>query len=117
LIDPYQDSVEQEVQPFRFLLIFLTVVFAMIGSFGSWRRGLVSLGIGYSASFAVAVVADIVLIVVCLLNEAVWTEVTRVRLGGGSLFGFLATLGVRIGLVYLYGWISFRGGGSWWDLF
>jgi hypothetical protein len=117
--NPYQDSLDEAMNPVRLLGVFLIVGFAMIGSFGTWRRGLESFGVGHSVSFAVAVVADIFLMVVCLSNEAVWMELTRVRRDPpkGTGYGVLASLVLRIGLVYLYGWISLRGGGDWWDLF
>jgi hypothetical protein len=78
-----------------------------------------SLGVGHSFSFVVAIVADVVLILILLVNEVAWTELTSVRLGvsRATLIGAVMSIGVRIGVVYLYGWISWRGGGDWWDLF
>jgi len=107
-------------ESFRYFAVFVAVLIAMIGTFGAWRRGLESLGVGDSASFAVAIVADVVLMTIVLFNEIAWSDLTTPRrdfswsiLLGAAISGF----GVRLGLLYLYGWISRRGGGDWWDLY
>ena len=115
----HPDAANQSLESTRTFGVFLAASLAMIGSFGAWRRGFESLGVGDSASFAVAIVADVVLISILLISEAVWAVTTRVRVGvsRSEMLGAIASLGVKIGVLYLYGWISLRGGGDWWDLY
>jgi hypothetical protein len=99
--------------------VFLLALIAMYGTFGSWRRGLESLGADPAHSFVVAIVIDALLIVIVLANEAAWSALTQVRLrvSRGTWIGAIISLFERVGVLYLYGWISLRGGGDWWDLF
>jgi hypothetical protein len=73
----HPDSNEQTFAAFRYLGVLLVALIALIGSFGAWRRSLEALDVGHSISFAVAIVADVLLIFVLLGNEAVWTAVTK----------------------------------------
>ena len=115
----HPDAADRSAESMRTFGVFLAASVAMIGSFGAWRRGLESLGVGSSTSFTVAIVADVVLVSILLASEAAWAALTRVRVGvsRGEALGALASLGVKIAALYLYGWISLRGGGDWWDLF
>jgi hypothetical protein len=100
-------------------VVVLAALVAMVVTFGHWRRGWESFGLGDSASLAVAILADAFLLLIILINESLWTITSRVRVGvsRAEALGAIMSLGIRIGVLYLYGWIALRGGGSWWDLF
>jgi hypothetical protein len=108
------DEFESELRAWG---IILAAIVAMVGTWGAWRRGLETLGIGHSFSFPVALLADFILIIVLLASEAMFPSPgSGHRLRTGIIL-IIVSLGLKLGVIYMYGWTSLRGGGDWWDLF
>jgi hypothetical protein len=66
-------------------------------------------------ALVVAIVGDVVLLSIFLLSDAAFNRFLRPRpdIRGSDFLGGAFSLGVKIGVIYLYGWISVRGGGDW----